>query len=247
MNIEKKDYLDNTIIKELRDKYPKIYADNGVNYKITMEYVTYETDFITSAVIRKLIKNFGCEVLVIIQHLRTLMCTSEGWALKIDNVLIDIDDILEDCAYYFKLDEDKVKNIYSELIKNKVLYEVEDKSICDCVYLTCTQQIYNWEMCNNKRQKEASRKAEYRKKQQEKLEQSEQDNKQQIQEKTETVETVEEQSLLDLIPTSNLDDKIKDGITLEEYTNQKNNSDNEINFNGEIFFDNEEDDENIYF
>lgn len=159
--IIKRTVIDNSIIKELQDKYPAIANNNDVVYKLGLNYLTFEPEFITSPLLRKLIREQGYGVLVLIHYLRSKMCV-DGWKVRVDDFYLY--DLLEECAYKFFLQPDTMRNIYQSLIDNHIFYEVCDTSCIEGVWLTCPQQIYNFEMANNQRQKDRERQQKKRSK-----------------------------------------------------------------------------------
>ena len=66
MAITKKNFIDNSIFKELEEKYPPVESENGVAYKQKLDYLTFETDFLTSPTIRMLRNQHGAVVIAVI-------------------------------------------------------------------------------------------------------------------------------------------------------------------------------------
>lgn len=58
MAIIKKTIIDNTIFKELQEKYPPLESENGVTYKQKLDYLTFEIDFLSNPTIRMLRKKY---------------------------------------------------------------------------------------------------------------------------------------------------------------------------------------------
>lgn len=66
MAVVKKSYIDNSILRELKEKYPPIENDNGVAYKQKLEYITFEIDFLSDPIIRGMRNKYGAVVIAII-------------------------------------------------------------------------------------------------------------------------------------------------------------------------------------
>ena len=165
----KRDYIDNSVLEEMNQKYPKITV-KGVAYDLGLTYITLQTDYFTDPIIRKLIKSHGAEIIAVICYFRMKMCQPFGWYCQIDED--SLDTIIEDCAFALKLNEDKVRECYEALIDKKAFFVINDES---GTYLTDTQQLYNFEILNNNRLRDRQRKAAARaaKKEQEEKERAE--------------------------------------------------------------------------
>lgn len=160
MAIIKKDSVDDSIIKELLEKYPPTENENGVCYKQELDYLTFETGFITNPVIRNLQAKYGAVVIAVIFYLRTEMCKN-GWKVRIDKGTY-YDTLVYDCSHYCNLARDITSQIIYDLVVNHVMYAVQDKDVEEGCWLTCTQQIYNYEMACNNRQMSRRRQAKLR-------------------------------------------------------------------------------------
>lgn len=159
MPIIKKTTIDNTIFKELNDKYPLVSAENGVSYKQSLDYLTFETDFIRDFNLRNLRKKYGNDVIAVIFYLRTQMC-DDGWKVRVDGQAYEY--LMDDCAHSCGIEEDKVKEIHQDLVHHKIFFQVQDESFEEGEWLTCPQQVYNYEMACNNRQLSRARNAKRR-------------------------------------------------------------------------------------
>ena len=159
MPIIKKTTINNTIFKELNDKYPPVSAENGVTYKQKLEYLTFETDFMTDTNLRKLRKKYGNDILAVIFYLRTKMC-DDGWKVRADGD--DYNYLIGDCAYNCGIDDDAVNAMIQDLIQSQIFFSVQDESFEEGIWLTCPQQVYNYEMACNNRQLSRARNAKKR-------------------------------------------------------------------------------------
>lgn len=146
-------------MKELHDKYPPLGAENGVAYKQKLDYLTFETDFLEDTSLRTLRNQYGNDVIAIIFYLRTRMC-SNGWKIRIDNDSYQC--LVDDCGYNCNINIERVHTIIQDLIKKKLFFVVEDNSVEEGIWLTCPQQIYNYEMACNNRQQSRKRKSKSR-------------------------------------------------------------------------------------
>ncbi|MDF2473370.1 MAG: hypothetical protein K0R21_1152 [Anaerocolumna sp.] len=93
------------IIKELQEQYPSLSNKNDVVYKLGLNYVTFEPEFIFDPLTRKLIKEMGQSVIIIIHFFRCKMCT-DGWKVRVDDFYGN--DLFEECAFKFYLSFDDV-------------------------------------------------------------------------------------------------------------------------------------------
>lgn len=155
MAITKKNFIDNSIFKELEEKYPPVESENGVAYKQKLDYLTFETDFLTSPTIRMLRNQHGAVVIAVIFYLRTEMCKN-GWNVRVDEGMY-YQTLVQDCSYYCNLDIGITNQIIHDLVNNHEMYVVHDESVEEGKFLTCPQQIYNYEMACQKRQSSRER------------------------------------------------------------------------------------------
>ncbi len=155
MAIAKKNFIDNSIFKELEEKYPPVESENGVAYKQKLDYLTFETDFLTSPTIRMLRNQHGAVVIAVIFYLRTEMCKN-GWNVRVDEGMY-YQTLVQDCSYYCNLDISITNQIIHDLVNNHEMYVVHDESVEKGKFLTCPQQIYNYEMACQKRQSSRER------------------------------------------------------------------------------------------
>lgn len=155
MAIAKKNFIDNSIFKELEEKYPPVESENGVAYKQKLDYLTFETDFLTSPTIRMLRNQHGAVVIAVIFYLRTEMCKN-GWNVRVDEGMY-YQTLVQDCSYYCNLDISITNQIIHDLVNNHEMYVVHDESVEEGKFLTCPQQIYNYEMACQKRQSSRER------------------------------------------------------------------------------------------
>ena len=171
MAIVKKTYIDNSIFKELAEKYPLQEAGNGVKYKQKLDYITFETDFLQEPVLRVLKNQYGFEVIAVIFYLRTEMCKN-GWKVRVDKGIY-YDVLVDDCSHCCNINQQLTDEIIQKLIEMKLMYEVCDTEVEEGVWLTCPQQIYNYEMACNNRQQSRKRQANHRAREKEKKIQNE--------------------------------------------------------------------------
>lgn len=156
--IEKREKLDNSVLFEITQKYPKVSV-NGVAYDLGLTYFTIETDYLSSVNVRKLIKAQGAEVIAIICFFRQEMCQPYGWYCKVDKD--NLENLIERCAFTLKMSEEEVQNHYQALIDNQIFFLLNDEKGS---YLADTQQLFNFEILNNSRIVDRERKAKARKK-----------------------------------------------------------------------------------
>ena len=159
MPIIKKTTIDNTIFKELNDKYPPVSAENGVSYKQSLDYLTFETDFMKDFNLRNLRKKHGNDIIAVIFYLRTQMC-DDGWKVRADGDAYNY--LIDDCAHNCGIGEDVVDAMIQDLIQSQFFFSVQDESFEEGVWLTCPQQVYNYEMACNNRQSSRARNAKKR-------------------------------------------------------------------------------------
>lgn len=169
MAIIKKTIIDNTIFKELQEKYPPLESENGVTYKQKLDYLTFEIDFLSNPTIRMLRKKHGSVVIAVIFYLRTEMCKN-GWKVRVDDGIY-YQTLLQDCSYCCDLDMGVTSEIIHDLVNNHEMYVVCDDSVEEGKFLTCPQQIYNYEMACQKRKTSRERQARLRAKRNESSEQ----------------------------------------------------------------------------
>lgn len=156
--IEKRENLDNSVLAEINQKYPKINR-NGVAYDLGLTYFTVETDYLASVRVRKIIKSRGAEIIAVICFFRQEMCQPNGWYCRVDGD--NLENLIEKCAFTLKIDEEEVQNHYQALIDNQIFFLLNDEKGS---YLADTQQLYNFEILNNSRAIDRERKAKARKK-----------------------------------------------------------------------------------
>lgn len=159
MPIIKKTFIDNTIFKELSEKYPPVGAENNIAYKQKLEYLTFETDFMTDTCFRNLRNNYGNDIIAVIFYLRTEMCKN-GWKVRVDGNNYDF--LINDCAYSCGIERDKVNAILQNLVQCHIFFSVKDESFEEGQWLTCPQQVFNYEMACNNRQSSRARNARRR-------------------------------------------------------------------------------------
>lgn len=116
MAIIKKTIIDNTIFKELQEKYPPLESENGVTYKQKLDYLTFEIDFLSNPTIRMLRKKYGSVVIAVIFYLRTEMCKN-GWKVRVDDGIY-YQTLVQDCSYCCDLDMGVTSEIIHDLVNN---------------------------------------------------------------------------------------------------------------------------------
>lgn len=209
MSIIKRTSADNTILEELNKKYPLLDSQNGVAYKIKLEYLTYEVDFLEETAIRDMRNSFGEVVISVIFYIRVKMC-KEGWKVRIDNN--NYNYLIDDCSNFLRYNIETINNIVQECIKRKVFYIVEDSNVEEGQWLTCIQQIYNFEMAAHNRQTSRERQRRARSKMKEKNNEDDAviDNKQAIVNTFNNSEYQQKQSVNDLFGLNQEDDIFPD-------------------------------------
>lgn len=187
--VSKKDFIDNSIIRELKEKYPNVENDNNVSYKVKLEYLTFEIDFITDPLITYLVDEYGVVVIGLIHFLRSKMCFN-GWCVRVDGFYLN--QLLKECSNLFNTTKEELKKVYDELIENDFFYEVSDSSITKGTYLTCIQQIFNYEMAASQRKRERDKKARQREAQREENKQQTTIKEQEVKQKEEEINVIDE-------------------------------------------------------
>lgn len=147
--IELRDRIDNTLIDEMRIKYPAKGNKNGVVYKLGLNYITISTDFLQSVEVRQLIREHGHAIITLYVFIRGEMCR-EGYYVRYDGIYLN--DLIEKAAFGTMLTPDDIRKMLTALIESNAFIEIEDATgVLTGKYLTCYQQIYNFEMANAKR------------------------------------------------------------------------------------------------
>lgn len=154
--VEKRSHIDNSTLEEINALYPK-FTINGVAYELGLTYITIETDYFDNPSVRKLIKEHGAEILSVILYFRMQMCQPNGWYCRTDGDCLEM--LIEKCSFTLCMEEEKIREYYNILIERKIMFEISDK---DGTYLTDTQQLYNFEILNNKRARDRARKDQWR-------------------------------------------------------------------------------------
>ncbi|MCH5337996.1 MAG: hypothetical protein J1E03_04380 [Acetatifactor sp.] len=157
--IIKRTDINNSIFKELKEKWPPVAADNGVAYKQKLEYLTFETDFIEDPLLQILISKHGLGVISVIFYMRTEMCKN-GWKVRLDGLYYD--SLVAKCSFVCRLDEQCTTDILQALIDNRCMFVVQDTEVEEGEWLTCTQQVYNYEMACQKRFENRKRQKKHR-------------------------------------------------------------------------------------
>lgn len=150
--VQKREYIDCAVFDEVEKKYPK-FNKRGVAYDLGLTYVTIEKGYLEATKIRKLIKEYGSEILAVILFFRMEMCQPHGWYCQIDKDSLEVR--IERCAFTLKMDEDTVSKYFDALIERQVFYVVDNGS---GRYLADTQQLYNFEMLHTGRAYDRNRK-----------------------------------------------------------------------------------------
>ena len=70
--------------------------------------------------------------------------------------------LIQDCSYCCDLDMGVTSNIIHDLVNNHEMYVVCDDGVEEGKFLTCPQQIYNYEMACQKRKTSRERQARLR-------------------------------------------------------------------------------------
>jgi hypothetical protein len=163
MSITKRTSIDSSIFQELQEKYPMIENEKGVCYKQKLEYVTFEIDFLDDPELRNMVEQYGSAVIHIVFYLRVEMCKN-GWNVRAGSTYrMLISDISHKC----NIDGQLTHIILQELVHREIIKGIMKDGE---TWLTCAQQIYNYEMACNNRLQSQKRQEKKRKKDKEKLE-----------------------------------------------------------------------------
>ena len=154
--VSKRKFIDNSTLAEINEKYPTVTV-KGVAYDLGLTYITLEIDYFNESNVRKIIKDYDAEIVSVICFFRMKMCKPHGWYCCVDDD--SLDTLIEDCAYTFKLKEERVKELYGALVERGIFYVISDDT---GKYLADTQQLYNFEILNNNRMRDRARKAKQR-------------------------------------------------------------------------------------
>ena len=154
--VTKRASIDNNTLTEINEKYPTVTV-KGVAYDLGLTYITLEKDYLDEPSVRKIIKDYGAEIIAVICFFRMKMCKPYGWYCSVDDD--SLDTLIEDCAYTLKLGEERVRELYSALVERGIFYVISDDT---GKYLADTQQLYNFEILNNNRMRDRIRKAKQR-------------------------------------------------------------------------------------
>lgn len=71
---------------------------------------------------------------------------------------------VREMAFFLHMEETNVDSIITKLIDNHFFYIIKDETIVDGEYLTCCQQIYNYEMAANRKKSNNERQQKKREK-----------------------------------------------------------------------------------
>lgn len=159
--IIKRGCIENSVLEEINEKYPKV-TSKGVAYDLGLTYITMQIDYFSDPTIRKLVKDYGAQIIAVVCFFRMKMCQPFGWCCRVDKD--SLDTLVEDCAFQLKMDEDEVRECYQALVDRKAFYVISDET---GTYLTDTQQLFNFEILNNNRLRERQRKQASRAKEKE--------------------------------------------------------------------------------
>lgn len=150
--VQKREYIDCTVFDEVEKKYPK-FSKKGVAYDLGLTYVTFEKGYLEATMLRKLIKEYGAEIMAVIMFFRMEMCQPHGWYCCVDDDSLEV--LIERCAFALKMEETTVSKYYDALIEKQIFYVVENKK---GRYLADTQQLFNFEMLHTTRAYDRNRK-----------------------------------------------------------------------------------------
>jgi len=150
--VQKREYIDCAVFDEVEKKYPKI-SKKGVAYDLGLTYVTFEKGYLEATMLRKLIKEYGAEIMAVIMFFRMEMCQPHGWYCCVDDDSLEV--IIERCAFALRMEESTVSKYYSALIEKQIFYIIENEK---GKYLADTQQLFNFEMLHATRAYDRGRK-----------------------------------------------------------------------------------------
>ena len=150
--VQKREYIDCAVFDEVEKKYPKI-SKKGVAYDLGLTYVTFEKGYLEATMLRKLIKEYGAEIMAVIMFFRMEMCQPHGWYCCVDDDSLEV--IIERCAFALRMEESTVSKYYSALIEKQIFYIIENEK---GKYLADTQQLFNFEMLHTGRAYDRNRK-----------------------------------------------------------------------------------------
>ena len=149
--IKKFEELPEDILEQMEKKHPP-KGVNGIVYDQSMEYITMEINTLTnSPILRKLVKK-DSRVLVTYMYLRAIMGL-HSWYIEWTETTKE--DFLERLTLWNIAEEDGA-NIIDILIENKLIQTFFNKNNVLC--LTDTQQLYNWEMLQAKKERDRTSK-----------------------------------------------------------------------------------------
>lgn len=159
--IIKRKSIDNSIIAELKEKYPPISDKNGVIYSQALSYVTMDIKDIDGKLIEFDMKvGFGT-FNVIIFYMNEMI--SYGYKVRCDGA--EYNRLLRTCYAMVGVDSDKVHTILTFLIENNYFFKIADE---DGEYLTTTQVVYDYERYMNAKKSNRERANKSRSKSKEK-------------------------------------------------------------------------------
>lgn len=145
--IKKFDELPDNILEQMEKKHPP-KGVNGIVYDQTMDYITVEVNtIIDSPILRRLVKR-DSRVLVTYMYLRAVMGLT-GWYVEWNDTRKE--DFLERLTLWGIPEEDGAR-IINVLIESKLIRTFRNHNNVLC--LTDTQQLYNWEMLQAKRERD---------------------------------------------------------------------------------------------
>ena len=121
--VTKRASIDNNTLTEINEKYPTVTV-KGVAYDLGLTYITLEKDYLDEPSVRKIIKDYGAEIIAVICFFRMKMCKPYGWYCSVDDD--SLDTLIEDCAYTLKLGEERVRELYSALVERGIFYVISD-------------------------------------------------------------------------------------------------------------------------
>lgn len=87
--VQKREYIDCAVFDEVEKKYPKI-SKKGVAYDLGLTYVTFEKGYLEATMLRKLIKEYGAEIMAVIMFFRMEMCQPHGWYCCVDDDSLEV-------------------------------------------------------------------------------------------------------------------------------------------------------------
>ena len=150
--IKKRNEIEDGIYEELSKKYPLKSEKNGVCYAQNLTFFCIDVEDYNKPVFRLLVKE-NSKSLVVYTFLRECMC-HRGWYIEWD--MFGKADILERLTLW-GISEEECLQIIESLLEKSLLFKFEHEGK---EYLTDAQQIFNFEILQEKRARDRKRKSD---------------------------------------------------------------------------------------